>query len=130
MNNKNINTEHLTEEEKRVLLNHGTEMPFSGEYIDEGSEGAYNCKLCGSTLFSSDAKFDSGSGWPSFDQAVEGAVRFNEDGSHGMSRKEVTCKNCDGHLGHMFTDGPKETTGKRFCINSVCLDFEKREQKI
>ena len=123
---KKIMAEKLNSEERKVLLEHGTEMPFSGEYVDEKSEGVYNCKLCGNALFKSDAKFDSGTGWPSFDQAIEGSIRFNEDSSHGMSRNEVTCAKCDGHLGHMFPDGPKETTGERFCINSVCLDLDKK----
>jgi peptide-methionine (R)-S-oxide reductase len=127
MNNKNISTDHLTEEEKKVLLESKTEVPFSGEYVGEKSKGTYNCKLCGSALFSSDAKFDSGSGWPSFDQAIEGTIRPNEDRSYGMNRNEVSCANCGGHLGHMFTDGPKETTGERFCINSVSLDLKKKE---
>lgn len=123
-NKKNELAENLTEEERNVLLDHGTEAPYSGEYNDEKREGTYNCKLCGNPLFISDRKFDSGSGWPSFDKAIEGSINFNEDMSHGMSRNEVTCAKCDGHLGHMFPDGPKETTGERFCINSVCLNLK------
>lgn len=124
--NKNMDVEHLTDDEKKVLLEHGTEMPFSGEYVDEKSTGTYNCKLCGNALFSSDTKFDSGSGWPSFDKAIEGSINYNEDKSNGMSRNEVSCAKCNGHLGHVFPDGPKETTGERYCINSVCLNLDKK----
>jgi peptide-methionine (R)-S-oxide reductase len=119
--------ENLTDEEKKVLLEYGTEIPFSGEYVEEKSQGTYNCKLCGNPLFKSDAKFNSGTGWPSFDQVIEGSVNYNEDNSNGMSRNEISCAKCGGHLGHVFPDGPKETTGERFCINSVCLNLEKKD---
>lgn len=116
----------LSSEEYEVLRNHGTEAPFSGKYLDNHESGMYRCKACGAPLFSSDAKFDSGTGWPSFtDPAVAENVGTREDDSYGMHRTEVFCKNCGGHLGHVFNDGPKEAGGKRYCINSVCLDFEK-----
>ncbi len=116
----------LTPEEYQVLREGGTEAPFTGAYVKNHDEGAYRCKACGATLFSSDAKFDSGTGWPSFtDPAVAENVGTRIDDSHGMSRTEVFCKNCNSHLGHVFDDGPAESGGKRYCINSVCLDFEK-----
>jgi peptide-methionine (R)-S-oxide reductase len=115
----------LTAEEYKVLREKGTEMPFSGKYLHEKAAGTYNCKVCQNPLFSSDAKFDSGTGWPSFDTALPGAVNFTEDHSHGMNRTEITCAKCGSHLGHMFSDGPTET-GKRYCLNSVCLDLEKK----
>lgn len=118
----------LNREEYEVLVNKGTEMPFSGELLHEKRSGTYMCKVCGTQLFKSDAKFDSGSGWPSFDQALPGAVKYHEDVTHGMSRIEVICGNCGAHLGHKFPDGPRDTTGERYCINSVCLDFKEGEQ--
>ncbi len=114
----------LTEEEYRVTQEKATEAPFSGKYVNEHARGKYNCKVCGAELFSSDTKFDSGTGWPSFDQAIPGAVKTIEDTSHGMVRTEVVCANCGAHLGHVFDDGPVETTGKRFCINSCSLDLD------
>lgn len=118
--------ETLTEDEFRVLRKGGTEAPFSGIYVDNHDSGMYHCKVCGSPLFSSDKKFDSGSGWPSFtDPAVAENVGTRSDDSHGMIRTEVYCKHCNSHLGHLFEDGPKEAGGKRYCINSVCLEFEK-----
>lgn len=116
---------HLSEEEKRVLRDKGTEMPFSGEFNKFYEDGAYYCKACGNLLFKSETKFDSGSGWPSFWQAAEeGSVEYHEDSTHGMRRTEVTCKNCGSHLGHVFPDGPSDKTGQRYCINSVCLNFK------
>ncbi len=116
----------LTAEECHVLREGGTEAPFSGKYVDNHEAGMYTCKVCGTTLFSSDAKFDSGTGWPAFtDPAVAGHVGTRPDDSHGSHRTEVFCKNCGGHLGHVFDDGPAEKGGKRYCINSVCLDFKK-----
>lgn len=117
----------LTPEEFHVTQEKGTEAPFSGKYVDNHEKGAYLCKVCSTPLFASDTKFDSGTGWPSFDQALPGAVNFITDTSHGMHRTEVTCANCGAHLGHMFDDGPSETTGKRFCMNSCSLDFKSQE---
>ncbi len=107
-----------------VARNKGTEMPFSGEYVHTKEKGKYACKVCGQMLFASDTKFDSGTGWPSFDNAVEGSVKHIDDTSHAMRRTEVVCSRCDSHLGHVFNDGPTET-GKRYCMNSVCLDLQK-----
>ncbi|MBP6884898.1 MAG: peptide-methionine (R)-S-oxide reductase MsrB [Candidatus Pacebacteria bacterium] len=115
----------LTEEEYRVTQEKATEAPFTGVYVNEHSKGKYACKVCGTELFSSDSKFDSGTGWPSFDQAISGSVKMETDTSHGMIRTEVTCAKCGAHLGHVFDDGPKETTCKRFCINSASLDLNK-----
>ena len=119
----------LSPEEYRVLREHGTEAPFSGELLNNHESGMYRCKGCGAELFSSEAKFDSGSGWPSFtDPAVAENVGLREDDSLGMHRTEVFCKSCNGHLGHVFPDGPREAGGKRYCINSVCLSFEKKSE--
>jgi peptide-methionine (R)-S-oxide reductase len=118
--------QELSPEEYRVLREAGTEAPFTGAFVDNHDKGMYTCKACGATLFSSDAKFDSGTGWPSFtDPAVAENVGTRADDAHGMSRTEVFCKNCGSHLGHVFDDGPKEAGGKRYCINSVCLGFDK-----
>lgn len=110
----------LTEEEYKVLREKGTEAPFSGKLLHDERDGMYKCKVCGQDLFSSDAKFDSGTGWPSFDQAVPGSVVETEDTEYGMTRTEITCSKCGSHLGHVFTDGPTKT-GKRYCLNSICL---------
>ena len=115
----------LTPDEHRVLREGGTEAPFSGKYVDNHEPGVYRCKQCGAVLFNSDVKFDSGTGWPSFaNPAVAENIGTRPDDSHGMHRTEVFCKTCGGHLGHVFDDGPKEMGGKRYCINSVCLQFE------
>ena len=120
----------LTPEQYRVLREKGTERAFTGELLHEKRNGMFVCAACGAELFDSSAKFDSGTGWPSFYDAKKGAVKFNEDVSLGMKRIEVTCVKCGGHLGHVFDDGPSETTGKRFCINSCSLGFkEKKENK-
>ena len=107
-----------------VLREKATERPFTGEYYNHFEKGKYVCAACGNVLFNSDAKFDSDCGWPSFDQAIKGSVIYKEDSSFGMVRTEVMCAKCGGHLGHVFDDGPKETTGKRFCTNSVSIKFE------
>lgn len=119
--------EKLSEEEYHILREGGTEAPFSGKFLNEKSRGVFKCAGCGANIFSSDAKFDSGTGWPSFEDALPGAVSLHEDDSFGMYRTEVRCAKCRSHLGHVFDDGPKETTGKRYCINSVCLDFQKEK---
>lgn len=117
----------LTEEEKHVMFEKGTEAPFTGKFVTTKDKGVYVCKNCGNELFSSDAKFDSGTGWPSFDNpANRENVVLTEDVTHGMERTEVTCAICNAHLGHVFPDGPTNT-GQRFCINSVCLDLKKEE---
>jgi peptide-methionine (R)-S-oxide reductase len=126
MKNKEQRLKELTAEEFRVTQEKGTEAPFMGKYVKNDAQGMYVCKVCGAPLFSSDAKFDSKSGWPSFDSPARGdAVELHDDDSHGMHRVEVTCKHCGAHLGHLFPDGPEETTGERYCINSCSLDFEK-----
>lgn len=113
----------LTPEQYKILRQKGTEAPFSSPMLNEHRTGMFNCVACGNRLFASDTKFDSGTGWPSFSQALEGAVKFIPDTSHGMERTEVVCANCGSHLGHVFDDGPKgeNFTGKRFCINGSCL---------
>lgn len=112
----------LTPEQYHVLREKGTERPFSGKFYKNFEDGMYHCAACGQDLFPSDTKFDSDCGWPSFDKSIEGNVTLSEDLSHGMQRIEVTCSNCGSHLGHVFDDGPT-ATGKRFCINSLSLDF-------
>jgi peptide-methionine (R)-S-oxide reductase len=113
----------LTPDQYRILREKGTEAPFSGKYVHETTDGTYACVACGNPLFSSKAKFDSGTGWPSFDEALPGAVTFAQDSKLGMNRTEVLCANCGSHLGHVFDDGPTKT-GKRYCLNSVCLDLK------
>lgn len=116
----------LSPEQYEVLRGRGTEAPFSGKLLHEKKDGMYTCVACGQELFSSDAKFDSGTGWPSFDEALPGAVKSITDNSHGMSRTEIVCSRCGSHLGHVFDDGPTET-GKRYCLNSVCLDLDEKK---
>ncbi len=118
--------EQLTPEQYAVLREKGTEAPFSGALLNESRSGTYNCVACGNPLFFSETKFDSGTGWPSFDEALPGATKLIEDNSHGMHRTEVVCAHCGSHLGHMFDDGPTKT-GKRYCLNSVCLDLEEKK---
>lgn len=113
----------LTPEQYRVLREKGTEAPFSGDLLHADVDGRFACAACGNALFASDTKFDSGTGWPSFEQALPGAVDYHRDVSHGMVRTEVTCAKCGSHLGHVFDDGPGED-GKRYCINSVCLKVD------
>ncbi|PCI19587.1 peptide-methionine (R)-S-oxide reductase [Candidatus Wolfebacteria bacterium] len=129
----------LTPEQYRVLREKGTEQPFTGKFDNYFEKGKYTCAACDSPIFSSNDKYDAKCGWPSFDQAIPGSVEFHDDTSIGMHRVEVTCAHCGGHLGHVFPDlsrrqdkagGPQDTTGQRFCINSISLGFEKeKEQK-
>jgi peptide-methionine (R)-S-oxide reductase len=113
----------LTPEQYEVLRNKGTERAFSGEYVNNFKKGVYVCAACNNLLFYSDAKFHSDCGWPSFDKAIKGSVSYIKDTSFGMLRTEVNCARCGGHLGHVFDDGPKETTGQRYCTNSVSVKF-------
>jgi peptide-methionine (R)-S-oxide reductase len=118
--------EELDPESYAILREAATEPPFSGDYVDLKDDGMYHCRGCGTQLFSSEAKFDSGTGWPSFtDPVVADAVELRRDVSHGMVRTEVVCSRCGGHLGHVFDDGPGES-GQRWCINSRALDFDAR----
>lgn len=122
--NKEEKLKTLSAEEIEVTQNKGTEAPFQNKYWDHHEGGDYLCKVCGVVLFKSSAKFDSGTGWPSFSKPADNnAVLFKEDNSHGMARVEAVCKNCGAHLGHVFNDGPKDETGMRYCINSCSLDF-------
>lgn len=115
----------LTDEQYRVLREKGTEAPHSGKYNLHFENGEYCCAGCGTKLFESNSKFESGCGWPSFDQAIENAVEYKKDNSFGMIRTEIVCANCGGHLGHVFDDGPTKT-GQRYCVNSASLDFEEK----
>ncbi len=117
----------LTPEQKKIIFGKGTEAPFSGKYVHHHEDGTYVCAACGSELFSSEMKFDSQSGWPSFfDVANSGSVKLDRDLSQGMDRVEVSCARCGGHLGHVFDDGPAPTN-KRYCINSASLDFKRKK---
>lgn len=119
----------LTPEQYAILRQAGTEPPFSGRYVDTDDDGMYHCAACGAPLFDSNTKYHSGSGWPSFTQAVApDAVKLVEDRSHGMVRTEVRCARCDSHLGHVFNDGPREAGGLRFCMNSLALDLKQRDR--
>ena len=113
----------LSNEEYRILREKGTERAFTGEYYDHFAKGTYVCAACGNKLFDSNTKFDSHCGWPSFDKAIKGSTIYKQDLSFGMVRTEVMCAKCGGHLGHVFDDGPQETTGKRYCTNSISVKF-------
>ena len=118
----------LTPEQFEVLRNKGTERAFTGEYAFTKDRGVYRCAACGAGLFRSEAKYDSGTGWPSFFEAISpGAVELHEDRSLGMRRVEVTCARCEGHLGHLFDDGPRPT-GERYCMNSISLELEQDDE--
>ena len=127
--NKHIKKdEELSAELYRVAREKGTEAAFTGKYVDTHEKGMFTCAVCGIELFSSDTKFDSGTGWPSFTEPANlEHIELKEDSDHGMVRTEVLCKNCGAHLGHVFDDGPANKGGKRYCINSVCLDLQKEE---
>lgn len=112
--------EKLTKEEYYILREGGTEAPFSGKKIEPDEKGIYRCKVCANPLFKKETKFESGTGWPSFDQAIEGSIKEITDTSHGMIRTEILCAKCNSHLGHLFNDGPTQT-GKRYCTNSLCF---------
>lgn len=113
----------LSPEEYEVLREKGTERPYTGQYDKHFEKGMYVCAACENPLFTSDTKFDSHCGWPSFDEAIKGSTVYHKDVSYGMIRTEVMCAKCGGHLGHVFDDGPKETTGQRYCTNSVSIKF-------
>ncbi len=130
MAEEKIKKRSLTPEQRRILIKKETEKPFTGKLLYNKETGSYLCAQCGNPLFSSSTKYDSGSGWPSFwDVKSDKSVRFQEDNSLGIRRTEVLCKLCGGHLGHVFPDGPREKTGKRYCINSSALSFQKSNPK-
>jgi len=116
----------LTKDQYIILREKGTERPFTGKYWNHFQDGQYLCAGCGEILFGSDSKFESNCGWPSFSVPVDDVIDEKRDTSHGMTRTEVLCRNCGGHLGHVFEDGPKEKGGLRYCINSLSLTFEKK----
>ncbi len=127
MNDEKDWKKKLTPEQYKVLRNRETERAFTGKFLHNKEKGTYNCVACGNSLFSSETKFDSGSGWPSFyDVISKGNVKLVDDNSLGMHRAEVVCAKCGSHLGHVFDDAPHMPTGKRFCINSCALDFKKK----
>ena len=121
-----IDKNHLSQEQFEVTQNCGTEPPFSGKLLYEKREGIYSCVVCDFSLFESETKFESGTGWPSFYDALDDTITTKDDNSHGMKRTEITCSNCDSHLGHVFPDGPRPT-GLRYCVNSLSLNFNEDE---
>ena len=124
-----MNNSHLSDEQRAVLFKRATEAPFSGEYLYVNDDGTYGCANCHSPLFDSSSKFEAHCGWPSFDEALPGSITYREDTSHGMTRTEVICSKCSCHLGHIFDDGPPETTGQRYCINSSSLHLTPRTSR-
>ena len=121
-----LNKNHLSQEQFEVTQNCGTEPPFSGELLYEKRDGIYSCVVCDFSLFESDTKFESGTGWPSFYDALDDTITTKEDLSYGMKRVEINCRNCNAHLGHVFPDGPRPT-GLRYCVNSLSLSFNENE---
>ena len=121
-----LNKKHLSQDQFDVTQNCGTEPPFSGELLYEKRDGIYSCVVCDFALFESEKKYESGTGWPSFYDALEDTISTKEDNSYGMKRIEINCKNCDSHLGHIFPDGPRPT-GQRYCVNSLSLTFSENE---
>ena len=121
-----LNKKHLSQDQFEVTQNCGTEPPFSGELLYEKRDGIYSCVVCDFALFESEKKYESGTGWPRFYDALEDTISTKEDNSYGMKRIEINCKRCDSHLGHIFPDGPKPT-GQRYCVNSLSLTFSENE---
>ncbi len=119
--------DQLTDEEYRILRQKGTERPHTGKYNLHFEEGTYKCSGCNQQLFQSSSKFDAHCGWPSFDESIKDTVKYVLDKTHGMIRTEIVCSNCGGHLGHVFNDGPTET-GTRYCVNSISVKFDKRDE--
>lgn len=126
---KSFSINHLTPEQVNICVGRATEVPFSGKYLYNKEDGVYSCVACENALFSSKTKYDSGSGWPSFyDVLRAGTIKLQNDLDYGMRRTEVLCANCEAHLGHVFDDGPIDKTGKRYCINSLALNFKKLKE--
>lgn len=128
--NKTKTKEEMSDELRHVAMEGGTEAPFTGKYWNSDEKGMFHCAVCGTELFSSETKFDSGTGWPSFTEPANlENVELKKDLSMGVLRTEVVCKKCGAHLGHVFDDGPKDKGGKRYCINSVCLDLKNQKDE-
>ena len=119
----------LTKEEYKILRKSGTERAFTGQYNYFEKKGVYNCKACNSSVYNSENKYDSGTGWPSFDKAIKNSILYQIDYKIGYARNEIICSQCGSHLGHMFKDGPKKTTGERHCINSLALNFKPKNDE-